>query len=400
VTDRFPTPSETFIFQRFIRLLDRGWDIHVLCAESRRADVAMFPAFAERPEIGRRVHTRPRKVAKLVAIIVLPFVVLRTAIQAPVSTLAYLRRGWREIGPTIFRALYYDHPLIVLAPDVIHFTFGWFALGRAYLGPALGARLVVSFQGADMNYAGLEEDPGYYDEVWQKASRIHFLSEDLRRRGIGRGYVPDGRDVVVLPGIDLEVFAPGPRERGPGEPLRLVSVGRLHWKKGYDYALRAVRTLLDEGKDVRYHIIGDGPHREAVVYDVHDLGLQDVVTMLGSQPATRIREEMQWADVFLHAATSEGFCYAAVEAQAMSLPVVTSDADGLPENVEDGVTGFVVPRRDAIALARGLSALACDASLRVRMGMAGRERALARFAVDTEIGGFERLYQDVSAADG
>jgi colanic acid/amylovoran biosynthesis glycosyltransferase len=158
--------------------------------------------------------------------------------------------------------------------------------------------------------------------------------------------------------------------------------------------------LLDEGKDVRYHIIGDGPHREAVVYDVHDLGLQDVVTMLGSQPATRIREEMQWADVFLHAATSEGFCYAAVEAQAMSLPVVTSDADGLPENVEDGVTGFVVPRRDAIALARGLSALACDASLRVRMGMAGRERALARFAVDTEIGGFERLYQDVSAADG
>jgi colanic acid/amylovoran biosynthesis glycosyltransferase len=106
---------------------------------------------------------------------------------------------------------------------------------------------------------------------------------------------------------------------------------------------------------------------------------------------------MQRADVLLHAATSEGFCYVAVEAQAMQLPVVTSDADGLPENVADGVTGRVVARRDPQALCDALAELAADRELRRKLGRAGRERVLREFTVDREITEFEDFYRRVLA---
>lgn len=367
--------------------------MHILCNQISRSDWEKYADLARSPAIRKRIHRRLPTRPRILAAALLPCIVLRAVLRSPARLWRYLAEGWRREGARIVRRLSYDARYVLLGPDLVHFTFGWFAKGRMHLRDLAGTKLVVSFQGADLNYGGLDLDPGYYDEVWRSADAIHFLSEDLRRRGIARGYVPDGRDVVIRPGIDLAVFAPRPRERSAEEALRIVSVGRLHWKKGYDYALQAVRALIDEGIDCRYRIVGDGPAMDAVLYTRADLGLDVVVEVLGAVPAERIRAELEWADVFLHAATSEGFCYAAVEAQAMELPVVTSDADGLRENVADGVTGFVVPRRDATALTAALSKLARDPELRRDMGTAGRERVLKAFEVAKEINGFEDLYR-------
>ena len=99
--------------------------------------------------------------------------------------------------------------------------------------------------------------------------------------------------------------------------------------------------------------------------------------------------------MLLHAAVSEGFCNAVLEAQAMELPVVCTDADGLPENVVDGQTGFVVPRRSPLELMEKLAVLAADAPLRRRMGEAGRRRVLEHFRLAEQIDRFERFYAAV-----
>jgi len=106
---------------------------------------------------------------------------------------------------------------------------------------------------------------------------------------------------------------------------------------------------------------------------------------------------MRWADVFLHPAVSEGFCNAVLEAQAMRLPVVASDADGLAENVDDDRTGFVVPRRDPAAMAEKLALLAEDGPLRREMGGAGRARVERCFALPQQIGEFDRFFREVVA---
>jgi colanic acid/amylovoran biosynthesis glycosyltransferase len=203
--------------------------------------------------------------------------------------------------------------------------------------------------------------------------------------------------------VDAHAF--GPEERRDGEvgtaerPLRILSVGRMDWRKGYEYGLQAVRLLAARGVRCEYRIVGDGEYRGLVAFARYQLGLEGVVELLGSRGREEVRRELTWADVFLHAAVSEGFCNAVIEAQATALPVVCSDAGGLKENVAHGETGFVVPRRNPEALAEKLEALARDSTLRRSMGSAGHRRVQARFRVEDQLRSFERFYDEVLGTD-
>jgi len=180
----------------------------------------------------------------------------------------------------------------------------------------------------------------------------------------------------------------------------VLSVGRLEWKKGYDYAMEAIRLLRDQGLCCEYRIVGDGSYRRAVAFARYQLELQDEVQLLGAQDARGVLAQLEWADVFLQASVSEGFCNAVVEAQAMQIPVVSSDADGLAENVRSEDTGLVVPRRDSAALATALRRLAGDPELRRRLGEAGRARVRARFNIENQLSSFELLYRSVLTGPG
>ncbi len=159
--------------------------------------------------------------------------------------------------------------------------------------------------------------------------------------------------------------------------------------------MAAIRHLTERGLAVEYRIVGGGTYFEPLIFACHQLGLDDRVTFLGPQPHGAVVEHMRWADVFLHPAVSEGFCNAVLEAQAMRLPVVASDADGLAENVDDGRTGFVVPRRDPAAMADKLALLAGDGALRQLMGAAGRERVERCFTLPQQIAEFDRFFREV-----
>jgi colanic acid/amylovoran biosynthesis glycosyltransferase len=264
------------------------------------------------------------------------------------------------------------------------------------IGRRLDAATVVSFRGYDLNLTGLE-DPHHYDRVWERATAIHVLGEHLWQRAQTRGCPPGKMHALIPPAIDAAFFDPKLRAHtdragSPTRPLRILSVGRLDWRKGYEYALEAVRMLADRGIQCEYRIIGGGEFHMATTYARYQLALIDAVTLLGARTPSSVREEMLWADVMLHAAVSEGFSNAVLEAQAMMLPVVCTDAGGLPENVVQGKTGIIVPRRDAAALGDALARLAGDPALRSQMGSAGRSRVSSEFLLRNQIAAFGALY--------
>jgi colanic acid/amylovoran biosynthesis glycosyltransferase len=291
--------------------------------------------------------------------------------------------------------------LLAIAPDIVHFEFGSHAAHRLDLKDVTDARVVVSFRGFDVNYYGLDQ-PHFYDEVWRRADGLHFLGDDLLERARVRGMHSKAPTVKIPPAVDGELFRPQTRDSARAgsatRPLRVLSVGRLHWKKGYEFALDALRRLDRDGVAWEYRIAGSGPFSEAIEAYLADHGLEDRVRLLGAIDRSCVRAEMQYADVFLHAAVSEGFCNAALEAQAMELPVVCSDADGLRECVDDGGSGIVVPRRDAAALARALARLAADPLRRAAMGAAGRSRVTRCFRIEDQIAAFVAFYERVSTA--
>lgn len=406
VVPRFPRISETFIAAKFAGLFDAGWDVHVVCVNASLDEWDKFPVLVARPELRGRVHAQwPHQPGLLAVLLWLP-AFLYTLARAPRATWRYWRAAWHQFGQGTFKQFYLDAAVIALSPDILHFEFGALAVGRTYLKHALGCRLSVSFRGYDLNYVGLD-DPHHYTQLWAEADGIHVLGDDLWRRALRRGCPPAKYHAIIPPAVDSTVFTPGEDSHRSQpitseRPLRILTIGRLEWKKGHEYALKAAHLLEERGVPFEYRIIGDGDYLEPLAYLRHELsrdtpGLADRIHFLGSQPQTAVIEALNWADVYLQPSVSEGFCNAVMEAQSMCLPVVCSDADGLPENVAHGRTGFVTPRRDPAAMTDKLALLAADETLRREMGAAGRQRVETCFQPAAQIAAFDRFYRQVGA---
>lgn len=396
----FPRLSETFIVSKFIGLLDRSYNVHIVCQESPSKQWTYYPELAAQPGIQQRVHVDYPTSAHWLVPILFIWVLLRCLVRRPALTLRYLRRGLPRFGIRVLRHFYLDAQILLAAPDIVHFEFGAQAVGRTHLSNLLGCKLSVSFRGYDLNYVGLEAE-NYYREIWEHADKLHFLGENLWQRALQRGCPPNQSRMLIPPAVDTDSFRSNFKEvprcsRALQGPIRLLSVGRLEWVKGLEYALEAVSLVKEQGISLEYTIIGDGSYWQAVVYLRYKLGLADCVSLVGSMTQQQVMNMLKEADIFLHAAVSEGFCNAVLEAQAMGLPVVTSNAGGLPENVVDGLTGFVVPRRNSEALAKKIVLLANSPDLRRQMGNAGRQRILDHFRIDQQSAAFDAFYTDLT----
>jgi colanic acid/amylovoran biosynthesis glycosyltransferase len=160
--------------------------------------------------------------------------------------------------------------------------------------------------------------------------------------------------------------------------------------------LEALALASSEGLSFHLRIIGEGPARAGIEFQIHQLRLARSVELLGVVPHHRIASHRSWADLLVHAAIEEGFCNAVVESQAAGLAVLTTDAGGLPENVLDGETGVVVPRRDPAAMAKALMSLAEDRDRLVALGEAGLHRAVSEFDPDRQIERWTSFYSRVT----
>jgi len=385
VVHRFPERSEGFLVDHALGLLGQGVDVHVVADTVDRAAVA-----EQAPDLVGRVHPSPAGHPRRPAV---ALAVLTGVLRAPVATARYLFAS-RGLGSGRSARLARDLPLLGLAPDVVHTEFLTLARSRTHLPAVLGCRLTSSVRGYDVAYAFLDQ-PGAYAAVWPALTRLHVLGPDLWRRAQERGCPADLPHQVITPAVDATAVPTA--DPGGDGPLRLISVGRLHWKKGHHHVLEALARLRADGVDASLRIVGDGPDLEAVAFARHQLGLDDAVTFVRGLDRVGVGAELAQAQVFVHGAVSEGFGNAVLEAQAAGLPVVTTDAEGLADNIEPGVTGILVPRRDPVAMAEALADLAGDPRRRVALGQAGRERARRRFGPEDQHAAFVAFFAEAVA---
>lgn len=172
---------------------------------------------------------------------------------------------------------------------------------------------------------------------------------------------------------------------------RLLAVGRLIAKKGPIFLLETLRLVRERGVDARLDIIGDGSFREPMRQFIRATKLADHVRLLGELPNAEVRERMREAQVFVqHSITAEngdaeGLPVAIIEAMAESVPVVSTIHAGIPEVVQDGVTGFLVKPGDSERMASRVADLLENPTLRLTMGAAGRQRITREYSLDAEL---------------
>jgi L-malate glycosyltransferase len=210
---------------------------------------------------------------------------------------------------------------------------------------------------------------------------------------------------VVRVGIELEERVDGSPD-GRAETRRLLGIGEDRFAVGWigrmtgvkrtDDVLLAFRRLRERGVDACLVMVGDGPDRDHVEHRAHELGVMRDTFFLGYQES--VAPFFSAFDALVLPSVNEGTPVTAIEALAGGRPVVATRVGGVPDVVRDGVDGFLVEAGAIDDLAERLERLASDPELRSRMGAAGRERVLSRYAVDRLIDDVDRLYRSLLEA--
>lgn len=400
ITGAFPQVSQTFIFQKLLRLAQRGIEVEVMARNP--GDTAAYASELAALPPTLTLRYLPPTQPQAIAAARLPVMVARSLAVHPKQArrwVAYLRKRYGtspELGKRLYRLL----PFLGSSPDVVHFEFSSLVEEYGDLAVLLPGKKVISCRGADIDILPRMRPAlaGAIRRAFDEMDAVHCVTEAMVRSAMAYGLDP-GKAFVNYPSVNWEYFQPAPR-REPGEALSILTVSRLHWKKGITDAVRALRHVHEAGVRAHYLVVGEGEQREAIQFEIWDQGLSDHVTLAGAQKRETVRAALTEADVFLLPTLSEGLSNAALEAMAMEIPVITTDAGGMPEAVRDGVDGFVVRRRDIDALADRLVRLARDPELRLRMGKSARQRVRDRFGIETQIDVFEQVYRSLAAGRG
>jgi sugar transferase (PEP-CTERM/EpsH1 system associated) len=215
--------------------------------------------------------------------------------------------------------------------------------------------------------------------------------------------VPEHKSRLLANGIDAERFRPRqPGEARPdfgfGPGCRVIgTVGRIQDVKDHASLVDAFALLRqrqpEQAARLRLAIVGDGPLLPALRAKVQALGLADVAWLPGAR--LDVAEILRGFDVFAMSSIAEGTPGSALEAMASGLPVVGTRVGGIPEVVDQGVTGQLVEPRDPAAMAAALGTYACDDVLAAAHGAAGRARVLARYSMPAMVAGYKSLYDSL-----
>jgi glycosyltransferase involved in cell wall biosynthesis len=287
-------------------------------------------------------------------------------------------------------------------PDVIH-AHWWFPAGVIATRQAK-VPVVITCHGSDVRLLGQSAVLRRLARaVLPKARAITTVSRIMR--GDLRNAVPGLEstvrlEIAPLP-VDLPLFERGASVVKAAPPLILFA-GNLIAAKGVDVLLEAFAALRTEGIDCRLKFLGQGPLREDLQRKANALGVSDRVEWSPFVPMDRMPEEYGAATVVAlpsRGARGEGMPLSLVEALVGGAAVVATPAGGVPEIIQDGETGLLVPDGDAVALAAALRRLLTDHQSRARMVAAGRSQVAERFAPGPAADRFLRICQGVLHAN-
>jgi len=384
LTGEYPKVSHTFI-QREAEAL-RGHGLEVMTCSVRRIGPENLTGPEERAAQASTFY--------LLAAARNPLRLVRdhgaALVRAPGRYLRALGLAWRTRPPGLKAALYqlfYFVEAGVLAAELrrrgvehLHNHFANSSCTVAMLTSEIsGIPFSFTMHGPAVFF---EAEKWRLDEKIARAAFVSCISHFCRSQGMIWA-APEhwARMRIVHCGVEPARYGRDP-DRAAGK--RLVFVGRLAAVKGVPVLLEALARLRAQDPEVTLTLVGDGPERGWIEAHIGELGLGDAVTITGYLSQEAVAGELAKADIFVLPSFAEGVPVVLMEAMATGLPVVTTRIAGIPELVEDGVSGLVVPPGDVVGLAEALGALLADPARRTEMGAAGRAHVVAEHDIAKE----------------
>jgi colanic acid/amylovoran biosynthesis glycosyltransferase len=384
IMSRFPKLTETFILYEIIALEKQGIKVEIFPLLREQAKTI----HKEAQELTERAHFHPFISGKILA-----------------AHWCFIRRDFRTYFRTIaevfsgtFGSLNFFIGALGILPKTVRFAYEMEQLGVQHVHahfathPAVAGLIIYRLTGIPFSFTAhgsdLHVEKRMLDKKIRAASFATTVSFFNKKLMVKEGGEETREKIHVLRcGVDTKLFSPC-EKKAEGRSFQILCVASFEEVKGHKYLVDACKILSEQGLDFECHFVGYGPLRKQVENQIDELGLQDKFHLHGSLPRNMVLEMLLKSDVFVLASVPtrqgkrEGIPVVLMEAMASGLPVISSQLSGIPELVDDGISGILIEPRDSEALARTLLDLAADPAKNISLGRAGREKVLNEFDLE------------------
>jgi glycosyltransferase involved in cell wall biosynthesis len=401
VMSRFPKHTETFILYEMLAIEEQGVSVEVYPLLKQRDAVVHQEALA----LVKRAHYMP--------FISLPILA---------SNLATIRRNAALYFSTLLEVLRgtfgntnYLIGAISAFPKAVHFSKMMLEEKVTHVHahfsnhPAVAALIVHRLTGIPFSFTAHGHD--IHKDRTMLREKITAAAFAVTVSGYNKSLMakecPPGADSkihVIHCGVDTRLFRVQMKEGQEGA-IKIICVASLLEVKGHTYLIEACKLLQDKGVNFTCHLVGEGKYRARIEKQIKQSGLADRIKLHGACTQSHVRELLMTADIFVLASTRtrqgarEGIPVSLMEGMAVGLPVVASNISGIPELVENGISGFLTPPGDVNALAKSIGDLIEDGSLRKKMGAAAREVILRDFNLESNARQLIHMFQEAQTGN-
>jgi colanic acid/amylovoran biosynthesis glycosyltransferase len=401
---RFPVLSEPFILNQIVGAIQRGHEVDIYSLDGAPKDLSKVHPLVEQYQLLERTFYAPTRPdnelwrwLKGLSLLALNFYKNPLVCWQLLNTSRYFSQA--KSLKLLYRAIPF---LNKKSYDIIHCQFstlGVFGVWFRQLGLIEG-KLISTFRGADISKFLPKWGDRVYQEVFQETDFFLANCEFFKNKAVALGCDSD-KIHVHGSGIDCSKFAYKPRFFPTDGKVKIATTGRLVEKKGIEYAIAAVAKVAQTYPNIEYYIIGDGELKAELEQLITGLNAERAIKLLGWKQQKEIVEILDTCHIFLAPSVTgaDGNQDAPVntlkEAMAMGLPVISTRHGGIPELVEDGVSGFLVPERDVEAIATKLEFLIEHSEVWQSMGKTGRAQVEAKYDMDKLNDELIEIYQQV-----
>jgi colanic acid/amylovoran biosynthesis glycosyltransferase len=329
---------------------------HVIEGVAHKHDVLLFGVVSKRKQYGLKrikIYNTPKSHIQNLGITVFRMLLLLVSkpkdlylLVKEIKTHSSFYNQWIWFSKSL--------PIVLYKPDVFHIQWAQNIEFYWFLKDIFNVKFVVSLLGSHINYTPIVQPKiaDTYRTTFPRVDAFHAVSNTIAKEAQFYNAPLDKITLIHSP-IQASTFTQFQTvKRMKSSGLKLISVGRHHWVKGYKYAISSMFILKSMGVDCSYTIIAQGELPEELVFMRSQLDLVDEITFLSGVPQNLLFEKMKTYDMLLLPSLNEGIANVVLEAMALGIPVISSDCGGMSEVIMPNETGWLVPVRDVNAMAK------------------------------------------------
>jgi glycosyltransferase involved in cell wall biosynthesis len=363
----FPQLSESFILNEIVELLKKGHDVQIFSMREPLEDV-MHEEVNEY-HLLEKTHYFKRNQIFAVNFLKLLKYFLKALVQDLYNLEISKNRLKRDLKLAYFATIMDENSV-----ELIHAHFANIGNVARRLGKMLGLPYTLTAHAFDIY---MDPDTDELQKVMNDAESVVTISE--YNKNYLKGEIGVNNEInVIRCGIDLDKFKPQKKIKDDNR-IRLLTVARLVEKKGIAYLIKAIPMVIKKLPNCELTIIGSGPLYDNLQQLARDLNIERYVQFKGDVSDSELMRYYEYADMFIlpcivaENGDRDGIPVSMMEAMAMQMPVISTTVSGIPELVEDSVSGILALPKDEKAIADAIITLCKDSELRIGMGEEGRK---------------------------